>query len=151
MALRTLLVWFITVPVISFWWMANGGCRTEMEFLFLMLVYVCPCLNFEARHFATFTTECKSFVLWYFACLTIQLTGLFSQRSTVRAPVTCWALRPRSDFFTQAFNLSATGARSHVVTSHNKNGAEPCSSQLEHRLWRTSKQEIDSVGCCQPV
>lgn len=29
MAMRTLFLWFITVPVIPLWWMANGSCWTQ--------------------------------------------------------------------------------------------------------------------------
>lgn len=45
MAVGALLPWFITLPVISFWWMAN---RTDTEFLFVKHRCVCVCVHYQS-------------------------------------------------------------------------------------------------------
>lgn len=133
MALRTLLVWFIMVPGILFWWMTNGGCTTDMEFLFFD---ACLCEHvwnwsltlYWIQHWARLFHGLIICMFYHktnknFVNSDISLSELL-RGTDLYIPLVLSLLEP-SIWWLQELSCGDI--------AHKK--MESCSSQLEHSLW----------------
>lgn len=130
--LRDLLVWFITLPLNSFWWMCK---RTGMEFLYAeqRCVWVCGWYNYimgvSPVHSPTAHQACISYALMICMparCVTNQDFLLYIYSIHSYRFITChWSAKSlmHRSFYQTCSEPSLT--RLHATEAHPKTGAKP--------------------------